>query len=116
MSTGPQFLEDDFKTVFGPSGEFAEPITIHWKGTCYESTTGIFDLTFFEANADGSLSTSEYSRLTIDINTLEDLIGDDFEDSEIEDSLTLEIRSIKYRCFEPEQDGQGIILLNLKRV
>ncbi len=108
---GPQFMEDDFAGVL--SGEFGEPVTIDYKSFIYY-TKGIFDLTYQEANSDGTISVSKYSRLVMDDNTLIDLLGEEIKDTEIVASLTITMRSVIYRVYTPERDGQGLIILNLK--
>ena len=114
MTIGPDFIFEDFKSVFSSSGEYAEPVVITYDGTTYPDETGIFDDTFEEIDAEtGMAMASEYSRLTMDENTVIEILGQDILTSE-EIECVINVRGVDYGMYRPERDGQGLILMNLK--
>ena len=113
MTVGPEFLKEDFSSVFGSEGEFSEAITLSWKGDVFP-VSGIFDETFQEYDADGNEVLSEFSRVTFERNILEDIVGEIPTTTEEEPTFTMTIRSEVFNVYAPEDDGTGLKLFNLK--
>jgi len=115
LTDGPEFVKDDFAGVITEaSGEFSEPVVISFKGTDFD-TNCIFDDTFLEYSADGTPVNSKYSRATFEDNRLTEILGEKVLDTEIEPTLRLLIRGILFVGHEFERDGQGLLLMNLKK-